>query len=261
MTALIKTFKNVIFIALIGIISFVISGVILKLFVGIDADLRIIVSYSVPIILMLIGVTIYDRLACRRVQPTMWSIRGLDPMRMLCNVLLLVSVSIVLSPLMRLLPAVNQDVPNGVWAVVTMVFVAPIFEELLFRSKVFSIFRSYLSPSLSAVMTSAIFAAMHGELAVAIEAFIAGMIFSYAYIASKSILAPMMLHIFNNIIAYVLINFEYQDRTIVDYIGALQFFDIIYAISFIIMIIGFIMLFTTFRRSDRIARGYIQVDN
>lgn len=259
MTTLVKTFKNIIFVALIGVIAFLLSGVVLMPFVGVGNDLRFVFSYSLPIVLMLLGVSLYDRFVSGSRQPVMCSIKGLNPLMLLCNLFLLVSISVALSPLMRLLPEAQQSVPTTVWAVVTMIFIAPIFEEILFRAKIFSVFRSTLSPTLSAVVTSLIFAVMHGQLSVALEAFVVGMVLSYTYISQRSVLAPIVLHIFNNIIAFVLVNFEYQGRTIEDFIGDLPFFNIIYAISLVIIIINLIFVILAYRRADIKARGYSRV--
>lgn len=249
-----KTIANVIFVTLVAIVAYLLSGLLIGQFGEIDSDIKYVVSYSMPMLLMLIGVTIYDRVVCKRTQRTMWSIRGFNPSMILWGVLLLVSLSIVLSPLMRLLPTATPFVETEVWAVVTVICIAPIFEEILFRAKIFSVFRSTLSPTLSAVVTSAIFALMHGFTGVAIEAFLAGMIFSYVYIATSSIFAPIILHVFNNVIAFVMMQFMYQERTISDYIGALESFDIIYAVALLITIIGLIAIVRKYRLADRVVR-------
>lgn len=249
-----KTIANVIFVTLVAIVAYLLSGLLIGLFGDIGSDLRYVVSYSMPMLLMLIGVTIYDRVVCKRTQRTMWSTRGFNPSVILWGVLLLVSLSVVLSPIMRLLPKSDPLVESEVWAVVTVICIAPIFEEILFRAKIFSVFRSTLSPTLSAVVTSAIFALMHGFTGVAIEAFLAGMIFSYVYIATSSIFAPIILHVFNNVIAFVMLQFMYQERTISDYIGALESFDIIYAVALLITIIGLIAIVRKYRLADRVVR-------
>ena len=249
-----KTIANVIFVTLIAIVAYLLSGLLIGQFGEIDSDIKYVVSYSTPMLLMLLGVVIYDRVVCKRAQRTMWSIRGFNPSMILWGVLLLVSLSIVLSPLMRLLPTATPFVETEVWAVVTVICIAPIIEEVLFRAKIFSLFRSTLSPTLSAVVTSAIFALMHGFTGVAIEAFLAGMIFSYAYIATGSIFAPIILHIFNNVMAFVMMQFMYQERTISDYIGALESFDIIYAVALLITIIGLIAIVRKYRLADRVVR-------
>lgn len=256
-----KTITSIIFIVLMALVAFPLSGMLVSMFDGMDEGLRYVVSYSLPMLLMLMGVVIYDRVVCHTPQALMWSIRGFNPTMHLWCVVLLIALSVVLSPLMRLLPTSEVSIESSVWVVVTLIFVAPILEEILFRAKVFSVLRRRLLPTLSAVVASAIFALMHGFTGVAIEAFFAGMIFSYAYIATSSIFAPIILHIFNNVIAYVLLEFTYQERTIVDYIGALKSFDIIYATSLLITILGLVFIVRQYRRADKIARESVVPDD
>jgi membrane protease YdiL (CAAX protease family) len=249
-----KSAKSIIVVAAIGIVAFVLAGLMLyDANIG-NLDLGFLISYIAPMSLMLLGVVLYNKLIVKSEEPIMCSIRGLSPTIHIWGLLLLVALTIVLSPLLRLLPASDSGVPSGIWAVVTLIFLAPTFEELIFRATIFSIMRSSCRPTFAALVSSLLFAAMHGGITIGIEAFFAGMIFSYAYILTQSILAPIILHIFNNTIAYVLIQFEYQELTIQDYIGALPSFNIIYAISLLITILGLTHIVVTYRRADRLIR-------
>jgi membrane protease YdiL (CAAX protease family) len=255
MKNLIRSFRDIIFVALIGIVAFAASGMLLGVVSIGNPDVRFIVSYSTPITLMLIGVAMYDWLACGRRQPTMLRLRGLSPLVHIWGLVLLMALAVVLMPLLSVLPQRAVEVPTGVWAVVTLIFVAPVLEELLFRAKVFSVMRYTCSPTLAAMVSAAIFAAMHGQVGVAIEAFCAGMIFSYAYILTGSIFAPIILHIFNNIIAFVLLQFMYQERSIEDYLQALPSFNIIYVISLVVLLLGVVHITLTYLRADRRVRN------
>ena len=256
MNNFVKSVKSIIVVAAIGVAAFVLAGLILQ-YVGMgNADIQFLISYITPMALMLAAIVLYNRLVIKSNERVMCSVRGLNPTIHIWGLLLLSALAIVLSPLMRLLPSSESVVPSSIWAVITLIFVAPIIEELIFRAGIFSIMRGSCRPSLAALVSSLLFAAMHGEIAIGIEALFAGMIFSYAYILTQSILAPIILHIFNNIIAYVLIQFEYQEMTIQDYIGALSSFNIIYAISLLIIILGATHIVLTYRRADRlIAEG------
>lgn len=255
MNKLLRSFRDIVFIALIGIIAFAVSGFVLGMVDIADADVRFLVSYAAPILLMLIGVAIYDGLACGRHEPTMCRLRGFSPLIHIWGLILLLALAVVLMPLMAILPQQDVIVPTGVWAVVTVIIVAPVLEEILFRGKVFSVMRYTCRPSLAAMVSAAIFAALHGHIGIAIEAFCAGMIFSYAYILTGSIFAPIILHIFNNIIAFVLAQFMYQERSIEDYLVALPSFNIIYVISLAVLILGLVHIVITYVRADRRVRN------
>ena len=255
MNKLLRSFRDIVFIALIGIIAFAASGFVLGVVNIADSDVRFLVSYSAPILLMLIGVAIYDRVACNRHEPTRCRLRGFSPLMHIWGLILLLALAVVLMPLMSILPQQDVTVPTGVWAVVTVTIVAPVLEEILFRSKVFSVMRYTCRPSIAAMVAAAIFAALHGQIGIAIEAFCAGIIFSYAYILTSSIFAPIILHIFNNIIAFVLAQLMYQERSLEDYLVALPSFNIIYIISLVILLLGVIHIVLTYVRADRRARG------
>lgn len=251
MSNLVKCFRDIIAVAAIGVVAFLLAGLVLQVVYIADTDIRFLVSYVVPMVLMLIGVMLYNMLVIKSKERMMWSVRGLNPMVHIWGLVLLVALAIVLAPLMRLLPSIESVVPSSVWAVVTVIFIAPIVEELIFRAGVFSVLSNTCRPTVAAIVSSLLFGVMHGEVAVAIEAFFAGMIFSYAYIFTQSIFAPIILHIFNNIIAYLLLQLSYQDKSINDYIGALESFDIIYAISLLILVLGVVHVVVVYRRADR----------
>lgn len=257
MNRLLKCFGSIVVVAMLGIAAFMLSSKILHSvdiseLIGVaNPDVEFLAAYLLPILLMLTGVVLFNRVVLRPKERTMWSIRGFNPLVHLWCLALLVALAVALSPLMRLLPASGRVVPTSLWAVVTMTVVAPVMEEILFRGNIFSVMRASCSPTLAAVISSALFAAMHGETAVAIEAFFAGMIFSCAYILTRSIFAPIILHILNNIVAYVLLNFTYQEKSIRDYIGALSSFDMIYAISLGVLILGLVYIVYVYYRADR----------
>lgn len=254
MSKLLKCVRDIIVVAAIGVVAFLLAGVIVEAVNVANADVRFLVSYITPMLLMLSGVVLYSRVLIKPDERTLWSPRGLSPTVHIWGLLLLVALAVVLSPLMRLLPAHQTDIPSGVWAVVTLVVVAPIVEELIFRGGVFTIMRGTCRPTMAAMISALLFGIMHGQVAIAIEAFLAGVVFSYSYILTQSIFAPIVLHIFNNVIAYVLLQFTYQDCTISDFIGALPSFDIIYGISLLILILGIVHITITYRRADKLIK-------
>lgn len=254
MSKLLKCVCDIVAVAAIGVVAMLLAGVVVQAIDISNVDIRFLVSYATPMLLMLTGVVLYNRFVKKAEETTLWGPRGFSPTVHMWGLLLLVALAIVLSPLMRLLPAHQQDIPSGVWTVVTLVFIAPVVEELIFRGGVFSIMRGTCSPTLAAVISALLFGVMHGQVAIAIEAFLAGVVFSYAYILTQSIFAPIILHIFNNVIAYVLLQFIYQDYTISDFIGALPSFNIIYCIMLMVIILGVVHICITYRRADKLIK-------
>lgn len=247
------TARNIIVVAIIGVIATLLGQAIMMFGTGMGAELRFVVSTASVMLLTIIGVVIYDRVVCHRKQKTMLRFAGFNPIALLWGLLLIVSMSVVMAPLMRLLPDVNRNVPDGVLPVVYVVLVAPILEEILFRGKLFSVLRSTMSPTSATLLSALLFGVMHANVAVSLEAFFVGVVLSYIYILKGSLFAPILLHVMNNVVAYVMMSFSYQDRTIEDYIGDLPIFSTIYIVASAITFLGVVHVIVTLRKANRIA--------
>jgi hypothetical protein len=57
----------------------------------------------------------------------------------------------------------------------------------------------------------------------------------------------------NNVVAYVMMTFKYQERTIEDFIGDLPLFSTIYIISAVVVLLGAIHIGYIFRKANKIA--------
>ena len=91
------------------------------------------VSYFVAMTLTLVGFLFYRS---RRRGPKIiahFSSRGLNPVLLLWGVVFMLATSVVLEPLLSLLPEVPNAYGRGAWAIVTVVVMAPLFEEVIFR--------------------------------------------------------------------------------------------------------------------------------
>jgi hypothetical protein len=94
----------------------------------------------------------------------------------------------------RILATLSSPVPF----IFAAVIVAPIVEESFFRGFLFAGFRQRYGYQAAALLSSAIFAAVHLQLAVLIPTFMLGYIFSYLYQKTNSILPGMLLHFLVN---------------------------------------------------------------
>lgn len=79
----------------------------------------------------------------------------------------------------------------------------PILEELLMRGLVYKRLRSITGIGWSAVISSAIFGVIHGNVVQGVFAFSFGMYMAHLYEEQGTILAPILSHIFNNVLATV----------------------------------------------------------
>ena len=84
------------------------------------------------------------------------------------------------------------------WLIIAGVIVAPVVEESLFRGFIFAGFRQRYCFQTAAVLSSALFAIAHHQLAALIPTFVLGYIFSHLYQRSNSIFPGMLLHFLVN---------------------------------------------------------------
>ena len=92
-----------------------------------------------------------------------------------------------------------------VLAFISLVLIAPLYEELLFRGFVFRGIAKATSFWPAAVATSALFGIAHGQINVAIDTFLVGMVASWLVWRTKSIYPAILLHVIKNFVAYMFI--------------------------------------------------------
>lgn len=86
----------------------------------------------------------------------------------------------------------------------TCVF-APILEEILFRGILQkSLVKKGLKPSYAILISSFIFGAVHGYPWQFVGAFLLGSVLGLVYHKTKSLLMPILLHVFNNLISAIM---------------------------------------------------------
>jgi uncharacterized protein len=96
-----------------------------------------------------------------------------------------------------------NGVSSPVWFIFTGVILAPIVEETFFRGFLFAGFRQQWGYQKAALLSSAIFAVAHHELAAILPIFLIGYIFSYLYQKSNSILPGMLMHFLVNAFGFI----------------------------------------------------------
>jgi len=108
----------------------------------------------------------------------------------------------------------NIEFPTiySMWILVfAVVFMAPLIEEVVFRGFLLKGFsKSFIGVSGAVVITSALWAMMHMqyEKEYVLVIFVVGIVFGIARIHTNSILTPMIMHFFMNLIASVGLFYE-----------------------------------------------------
>ncbi|TCW36049.1 hypothetical protein EDC21_11115 [Thermohydrogenium kirishiense] len=89
---------------------------------------------------------------------------------------------------------------NFLTVFLSVVIIAPIVEEIIFRGLIFNELRKELSIYTAIIIQSAIFAIIHGSLYQGFYAFLLGIFLSVMYYLTESIWAPIIIHISSNLI-------------------------------------------------------------
>lgn len=100
------------------------------------------------------------------------------------------------------LPLFGDDALGLSIGVLFVIFIAPFIEELYFRGFVYRVFTKTWPVWLGSVLTAAVFAFVHFQLASFIPLFIVGLFLNWAYQRTKSVWTSVALHMLNNSVAF-----------------------------------------------------------
>ncbi len=171
-----------------------------------------------------------------------YSMRGFNPTILLWGLIMLIAVAIAIEPVMQYLPDIKAPSGRGVYMLLALLVVAPIFEELLCRGVVLEAIRRKHGGFLACLLSSLIFGVMHLEPQSVLNAFMIGMLLGYLYIRTNSIFAPICIHFFNNVIAYLFLVFGLSGTTLHSLIKNDTIYNVIYAISIGVVILSIIAI-------------------
>jgi membrane protease YdiL (CAAX protease family) len=106
------------------------------------------------------------------------------------------------------LPLIQEALrTNPVSVVVSVVFLAPMAEEVLFRGLLFGALQKWCSAGSAILVTAALFALIHMQAAYFIPLFWVGLLCGWARHKSGSLAVPMMIHVLNNGFSLLLMQF------------------------------------------------------
>ena len=92
---------------------------------------------------------------------------------------------------------------HKIYTSIITIFIAPIVEEIVFRYSIDTVFRNNI---LFLVISSFIFALMHGFGIVSIIYIIMGLCYGYLYLkTNRNIISPILAHMLNNLISIITI--------------------------------------------------------
>ena len=175
--------------------------------------------------------------------------QGLNPALLLWGFLCMTAASVVCEPLIARLPEVSPEVYGlGPWAFAALVIAAPVLEELLCRGVVLEALRARYG-TLTAWWGSALFfGVLHLQPALAVNAFVIGLVLGYLYILADSLWATMILHALNNAVAYLLLATGRGEVLLVDMIGNRTLYVAVYIVAAAVTIVAAAMMRRMFRQ-------------
>jgi len=100
------------------------------------------------------------------------------------------------------------DSPSQVFIVViATLVVAPVAEELIYRGYVLQAMLVRMRVPVAAVLSALVFSSIHIGigLGLAVYIFLGGLILAYIYLRFRNVYACVLMHLINNIVAYIVI--------------------------------------------------------
>ena len=172
------------------------------------------------------------------------SIRGLKPMLLLGGFVMMLAAGIVIGPVVDLLPMPSSLVyGRGVWSVLCLVVMAPVLEEILCRGIVLESVRAKYGVVVALFLSALFFSVLHGNLALAFNAFVLGLVLGFIYIETDSILSVIILHALNNGVAFLLIMIGVNDMTLHALIDNRTLYAVVYTVALLLFIASAYMIY------------------
>lgn len=184
-----------------------------------------------------------------------------NPSLVLWGILLLLVMSVVIEPLLSLFPSrylenFNDTIGRGGWTVLTTVVLAPILEEVFFRGQILGSIKHKYGSFWALLVSSLLFALIHGNPPQMVNAFFMGLILGYICLKTGSLLSVIVIHAFNNALAYIQLEAFGEDSataTVRQSIGNDAVYYIVYGISLALLVVGIIGMWRTVRRQKAAA--------
>lgn len=206
------------------------------------------VTYFVSMSVTLAGFLFYRR---RRHGPTVvarFSRRGLNPVLLLWGVFFMLSTSVVLEPFLSLMPEVPNVYGRGAWAIVTVVVMAPLFEEVIFRGVLLESTRVRYGVVAAWLLSSAIFGIVHVHPTVVVNAFVMGLVLAFIYLRTDSLWSAIILHAINNGIAYLALIAGHGNSMLIDMVGSRTLYVLLYIAALAVFAVSSYMMLVSLRR-------------
>ena len=186
---------------------------------------------------LVVMVLVYRRLRGGGGRVARFSPRGFDPAWLLEGFVVVLAASVVVEPLVELLPGTPDYnlLGRGSWALLSTVVCAPLFEEFLFRGVILEAVRRRRGVPAAWLISSLCFGLAHGLPSQMVATGIIGLVLGHMYIRSGSLFGSIVLHALNNALAMLLLILGYGDATLSSLVGHKTYY-VIYAVAAVIFL-------------------------
>ncbi len=208
-----KSLFLIFFVAVCVVTSAVFSGVLSGLLFpegALTGSLLMLLNYVLTFGLTIAILVVFRRAFSWRLPTLVPEFRRVNFTLVILSLLGILAAGIVAEPLLRFVPEwglgdLYDKMRGGVWAVVTVVFLAPVLEEYLFRGVVQrNAVRFTGSPYAGILLASVAFAVVHAVPQQMVMAFLSSLIIGGVYYITNSLMTVVILHLLNNGLAYTL---------------------------------------------------------
>lgn len=161
-----------------------------------------------------------------------------SPFRLLSAYILMWCFSITLEPFAEMLGDAPDLLQQGGWLLISAIFIAPLFEEIVFRGYIAGTLRRTYGTVVAWIVSSILFGLAHGVPSTILTATFSGLILGYCYLRHRSLVISIILHAMNNATACFLMNIGMSDVTTREVINNDQVYWAVYALCLSISIIA-----------------------
>ena len=180
----------------------------------------------------------------------------IDPWQAVWFLVFLVALGVVLEPLLVLLPSAPvEGIGAGSWSMLALVVLAPLFEELICRGLVLESLRARYGVFVAWFGSSLFFGVMHIQPQLAVNAFFVGLVLAFLYLRTDSLWVAVLLHAFNNAIAYLLLRVSGGTVFVSELTGGGAVYYAAYAVSAVVCAVSARGVWRTLVRHTRAAKN------
>lgn len=182
------------------------------------------------------GTLRYRRLRRGAVLPLRLSAGALSLPVLMWGAGLMLAAGTVAEPLLTLLPRHEIRFGCDLWALLSVVVAAPLFEEWLCRGIVLESLRETCGTFAAWIVSSLFFALLHLDPLYAANAFVMGLVLAFVYLRTRSLWSSVALHALNNASAFWLAATGRDDLTARDWTGGGWSYALFYAAALAIVL-------------------------